>query len=142
LLVDSITKPFSGESHAHNQTLRFWGKTQFKVILFIICLKQNFIGAKNFGKALPLNAPPWLRAWGGPKLVNGLSKSRGIVVFLTQNIINLLFCQRHRNSSFTRDTGSRSGGTVEKFMAMEIYFQKTKKLLPICLLLFRVNVDL
>jgi len=27
LLVDSITKTFSGENQAHSQTLRFWRKT-------------------------------------------------------------------------------------------------------------------
>jgi len=47
LLFDSITKTLSGKSQAHSQTLRFWGKTQFKVILFITCLKQNFLGTKK-----------------------------------------------------------------------------------------------
>jgi len=77
-------------------------------------LKTKFSGHKEIGKALPPNAPPWLRAWGEPKLVNELSKSRGIVAFLTQNITNFLFYQGHRNIG-------RSGGTVENFMAMEIY---------------------
>jgi len=135
LLVDSITKTFSGASQANRKTLKFWGKTQFKVILFIICLKQNFLGTKKikkFVKTLSPNAPPWLRAWGGPKLVNGLPKSRGIVAFSTQNITNFLFYQGRWNSG-------RSGGTVEKFMTMEIYLKNS---LPICLLLFRVDVDL
>jgi len=68
---------------------------------------------KRLGKALPLNVLPWL--WARGVLVNGLSKSRGIVAFLTQNITNFLFYQGHQNSG-------RSGGTVEKFMAMETYF--------------------
>ena len=100
MLVDNITKTFSKKS----QTLCFAGKS--------VCLKQNFPGTKKFGKALPPNAPLWLWAQGGPKLVSALSKTRRVVAFLTQNI-KKFFYQGHQNSG-------RAGGMLqmEKLMAI------------------------
>jgi len=67
------------------------------------CWNQIFWAPKKFGRALLPNAPPWLRAWGRSKLVNGLSKSRCIVASLTQNIRNFFFHPSKRTSE--KDTG-------------------------------------
>ena len=120
MLVDSNTKTFSGESQAHSQTVRFWGKKQFKVILFITCSKKNFLCTKKSGRHCPRMRRRGC-GLGRSKAFKWLSKSRDVVAFLTQNITNFLFYQGRRNSD-------RSGGAVEKFMAMEIYFKKNKKI--------------
>jgi len=40
--------------------IHFYGGTIF---VFIIFLKEIFLGTRKFGEALPPNAPLWLRAW-------------------------------------------------------------------------------
>jgi len=81
--------------------------------------KTKFSGHKtNLGRHCPRMRRRGYGA-GGPKLVNGLSKSRCTVAFLTPNITNFLFYQRRRNSG-------RAGGTVEKFMAMEMHLKNKK----------------
>jgi len=55
LIVDSIIKTFGGEGQAYNQTLKF-GTLRFqgvKIILFIIFLKQKFLGTENLGGNCP-----------------------------------------------------------------------------------------
>jgi len=62
LKICVVTAPFA---QACRQVLRFGGKyiCRGKDFVFIVCLKQIFLGTTKFGGAVPPNASMWLRAW-------------------------------------------------------------------------------